>query len=305
MKKFTITLFIIIFSIFSFTNLLSHKQIPTFADSGFDAGYDSYYDSSSWGDSSSDSYWDDDYNYNSGSSYNSNYSSNSGNGSAGFDDFKYMIITVLIVFLFVLVLVFVIKLAIRNGGRLNFSLSKFLYNYFNMQDGYGRNNELIQNAYENYVKIQEAWMNRDLTPVKNLLTDEMYNMYQMQLETLIEDKQINVMSNFLFVAGKIKSTTTHNNIETIKVILCVKCKDYIKKENGRVVSGSKHAKITYIYELTFVRGAKTSETINCPTCGAPVKQQMSATCSHCGNPLLLSSPDLTLSNKKILYQLKD
>ena len=310
MKKFLIILlFIFTLSILSFSHF-NDQYFPTRADSGFDAGYDDYYSDSSWGSSSSgggSSYWDDDDDYyGSGSSYGSSYGgSYSGGGSASPE-----VLAIALLICFSPVIVFtIIKLCttlrdkkVRKVNRIHGVLSR----YYNIRLGDGADVKLVQDAYNNYVKIQEAWMNRDLKPIRHLITDEMYNMYQMQVETLIEDNQINVMSHFKFICGRITAIIANKNTETISIVLCVQCRDYIKSATSpKVISGKKHAKITYIYELTFVRDVNQERTTHCPTCGALVKKHMSTNCSHCNNPLYLTSPTMTLSNKKIKYQFKD
>ena len=42
---------------------------------------------------------------------------------------------------------------------------------------------------DNFFKIQGAWMNRDLSPVRPLLTDEMTRIFQEDLERLLRDTQ--------------------------------------------------------------------------------------------------------------------
>jgi len=307
MKKNLIKLFIIItFSILSFT-IFSHanqQYIPTLADSGFDADYGDYDDGYSYDDDYSSSWDDDDYS----NSWDDDYSSNNGNYSGGSADPEVVFLAFAITFAPIVIILIAKNRNTKRRktiSRINY-INDILINKFDLTPGEGYDVELIQNAYKNYVKIQEAWMNRNLSPIKHLLTDEMYNMYQMQVDTLIEDNQINIMSNFKFICGKIKSINQNNGMETIKMILCVQCKDYIKEANGhKIINGNKHSTITYIYELTFLRDTNQEKMTQCPTCGAQVKKQMSATCPYCNNPLLLTSPEITLSNKIIKYQFKD
>ena len=312
MKKFLIILFFVItFAVLSFNNLsfFDNQHITTRADSGFDAGYDDYDGGYSWDDDyssgGSSSWWDDDdddYYYSGGSSYGGTYSGGGSLSPGG------LAIVLLVLFTPVIVIT-IIKLcsAMKNKTvKKVHNIHGILRRHYNTVIGDGKDVQLVQTAYNNYVKIQQAWMNRDLTPIKHLITDEMYNMYQMQIETLLEDNQINVMSHFKFICGRVLSILSNKNTETINIVLCVECKDYIKSATSpKVISGKRHAKITYIYELTFVRDVNRERSTHCPTCGALVKKQMSATCPYCNNPLLLTSPDMTLSNKKVAYQFKD
>ena len=296
MKKLLVKICIVAFSILCITCFISNNQrnLPTLADSGFDSDYGSH---------------DDSYSYDSpGGGYSSSWDDDDYSGGGLFtisDGFVFAVGFVCAT----LAIIFAIRYKLTGKTTIHIrpkNINKLLADKVNLRLGEGRNEKLIKETYKNYVKIQKAWMNRDLAPIKHLLTDEMYNMYQMQLDTLIEDNQINVMSHFKFICGKTTSITSLKGIEKIEIILVVKCKDYIiDASNKTVINGSKHSKLMYIYELTFLRDRNQEKMTRCPTCGAQVKKQMSATCSYCHNPLLLTSPELTLSNKKIKYQFKN
>ena len=218
MRKFLLVLFIALISpILSFTVFHSQdlQRIPTIVDSGFDSGY-SDYDSGSWdsdyGSSWGSSSWDDDdddYYYSSGS-------------SSGEPADPVAVIVVLAIFLLIFGIVLFIKACyanIRKKAQQQRGIYNKIFMHFGLTPGDGCDSEIIQTAYENYVKIQKAWMYRDLEPVRNLLSDEMYNMYQMQLDTLIEDKQINMMLNLEFVCGGVVDEIIYNNTQTVSIIL--------------------------------------------------------------------------------------
>ncbi len=309
-KYFVILLLIIITPIMSFfvINKPSYTYVQTLADSGFDSDYSDYdsgWDSDYGGGSGG--YWDDDDDNYYDRDDNYQYESYSG----GPADIGTVLLALAVCAAFgsiPLLISFAISRARKPRTRkipTHIHIKNVLANYYGLKAGDGSNIDLIKNIYAIYVEIQKAWMNRDLTPVRHLLTDEIFNMYQMQLETLIEDNQINVMSNFEFVCGKLYTIKTKNNIESLDVVLCVNCKDYIiDAKTNKVISGNKRAKLTYIYELTLLRDFNAKKEINCPSCGALVKQQMSATCSHCNSSLILTSSILTMSNKRILHQFK-
>ena len=303
MRKFAFrVLLILTLPLLGLILFLHHDHTPIFniADSGFDSSYDDYYDGGSW-DDDYDSSWGD-----SSGSYGGSYYTSS--GSIDGETFAILMVF-LVVFVGSIIAIRCYSVSSQKQKRKREStqrqINQILLYDFGLSQGDGRNTKLIKSAYLNYVEIQKAWMNRDLTPIRHLLTDEMYNMYQMQVETLIQDNQINIMSDFEFVCGGVSCKESINNTETIKIILCVKCKDYIKDAiKNKVVNGDKNATITYIYELTFVRDNNASNAINCPACGAKVKTQMSAKCPYCNNSLLLTSSNITMSNKSILYQFK-
>lgn len=315
MKKSIFIILLIFVLSFSCLTVLQHQEyynLSASADSGFDSDYGDYDSGGSWdgggGSWGGGSSWDDndDYDYRSSSRSDGNYSGGSGDVTLIFIALGVIVFTVAVVNL----IHFTSLRANNNIKRkknLNLHIKDTLFYNYNLNIGDGKDVKIVQSAYASYVEIQKAWMNRNLSPVRHLLTDEMYNMYQMQVETLIADNQINVMSDFEFVCGGLSHIESNNNIETLTLTLCVNCKDYIKDaKTNKVLSGDKHAKITYIYELTFIRDVSIDKNkpMNCPTCGAQVPRQMSAVCPYCKNILLLTSSELTMSNKVIKHQFK-
>lgn len=309
MKKFILILLLILaipmFSYVAYQH--DYLYFPTTADSGFDSDYGDYDGGGSWGgDYGGGGSWDDDDDYDNDYDYNSNRNYSGGPIDSSLLLLAFLIIAIAITTPFVInAAANALKNRIQRNRAIKNRIHETLFNEYGLFPGKGCDSEFIQAIFQSYVKIQLAWMNRDLSSVRHLLTDEIYNMYQMQVETLIEDNQINVMSDFELVCGKLKSKRTSNNIETLKVILCVNCKDYIKTANSnKVIKGDKRATITYIYELTFLRDVNSNKTTNCPSCGAEVKKQMSTNCPYCKNLLLLTSATPTMSNKLILHQYK-
>ena len=60
----------------------------------------------------------------------------------------------------------------------------------------------------------------------------------------------------------------------------------------------------YYYELTFIREElKTPQ--NYPNCGAEVKNQKSVKCEYCDSPLIVKTDKYTLTNKKMINQIKE
>ena len=79
----------------------------------------------------------------------------------------------------------------------------------------------MKDAFELYKKIQIAWMNFDYDALRDLLSDELYNQYKMQLEVLASKKQQNIMSDFKYISGGIISIKKTDLTETINIKLNV------------------------------------------------------------------------------------
>ena len=166
------------------------------ADSGWDSDYSSgssWGSSSSWGGSSS-SDWD----FSGGSSYS---------GSHGTSDAKIDGITTLILLLVLLLIpVFsIIRMLLLSipmpAGNIKIKEaittledSPFTHDYDEVVKKYFpeyTEKSLLEHLFKMFIEIQVAWMNFDYDKIKELVNDEMYNMYLMQLDTLkVKNKEI-------------------------------------------------------------------------------------------------------------------
>ena len=142
-------------------------------------------------------------------------------------------------------------------------------------------------------------MNFYYNKIKELVSDEMYNMYTNQLETLKVKNQQNIMSDIEFIEGYITDYKKVNNKEIFKIYLSVSCYDYIiNTKNNMTVRGNKNIKLTLSYVLTFERNI---EIVNyCPQCGADVKNLTE--CSYCKSKIVNNNNNLKMTKKEIKSQ---
>ncbi len=165
------------------------------------------------------------------------------------------------------------------------------------------NPSIVKEAYEIYVKIQEAWSKNDIEDVRSLLSPEMYNMYSSQIKTMIRKKQRNAMSDFKFVKGAIHEYQNIDGQDRYTVILQVLCKDYmINDETNKVIRGSSKKTNDYIYSLTFVKD-KEVDIDKCPNCQGDLSNSgQSVKCPYCGAVIERKATNLVLVEKKMLRQ---
>jgi len=162
-----------------------------------------------------------------------------------------------------------------------------------------KNNELVKEAFDIYAELQIAWMNFDYKKIKELVSDEMYNMYINQLETLKIKSQQNIMSEIEFVEGSITECKKVNNKEIFKIYMSVRCFDHvINTETQEVVRGDKNKKLTLNYLLTFERNIQVIE--NCPQCGSDVKNLTE--CFYCKSKIVNNTSKLKMTKKQIMSQ---
>ena len=323
MKSKFVKIFLIILLLFSLS-FLSIKQIDNIkADSGWDTDYDS---SSSWDSGSS---WDNDYDYDYDYDYDNYSSSNSGSGSSSGSSFCksktcqniFYGIILIILGLGIIVYVAAIIASILKGIKriVNlFNPNKKKNKQLNIVKNYSqlskeKANAIISNfdieefnfkAYQIFYDVQMAWMEFDYNRLKELLTDELYNSYVMQLDALKIKNQKNVMKGFELIESKIFELKEENKLYIAKVYLDVKFYDYIENINtNKVLRGTPNKKINNVYILTFTKTKENSNNINkCPQCGAPVEGNVTGICEYCKSKLINENYDWVMSKKEKISQ---
>jgi predicted lipid-binding transport protein (Tim44 family) len=113
-----------------------------------------------------------------------------------------------------------------------------------------RYNDLVMDTF---FKIQGGWMNRDLTPVQNLLTDEMRRTFQSDLDTLTRNRQINRLENIAVRKVDIIEAWQESGQDFITTLIYANLLDYTTDEAGSLVSGSKSDPVKFEEFWTFTR----------------------------------------------------
>ena len=127
-------------------------------------------------------------------------------------------------------------------------------------------------AYQIFYDTQIAWMEFDYDKLKNILSDELYNSYEMDLEALKIKNQKNIMKEFELINTKLISLKEENNKYIAKVVMEVKFIDYIEDfKTHKILRGNDNNKVDNTYILTFVRSKEEKSVNKCPKCGADVR----------------------------------
>ena len=263
--------------------------VPAKADSGWDTDYDS--GSSSWDSGGS---FDFDSSYDSGSS-----------GSSSIEGAIITLVIIVIIFI-------IIYVSNKNKVRQDFSNVVDKYKELSIDeirkiDPDFNLGEFKNNAFNIYKDIQTAWMNFDREKIRELTTDEIYNMYCSQLDTLELKHQKNIMKDITLEDFRVTDIKKENDVITVTTNMKIKCYDYVIKDKTKeVVRGTSKQKVVILYELTFIKSASdTSSIVKCPNCGAKVDINSSATCPYCDSVLVKTSSKYVLSKKKNIKQYND
>lgn len=282
LKLFAIIIFSI--SILFISNALEKNVV--FADSGFDSSYDSggSFDSGSGFDSGSS--WDSDSSF---------------DGEGGAEILIYFIIFAIYITIIIIKMCLNSKKSNNSNDILTKSdeavvqkIKQYIPN-FNCE-------EFLTQGYKIYLDVQNAWMNFNLEDVKDVISDEMFNMYQAQLDTLEVKGEQNIMKGFVNINSYIKDVVNQNNNITITTCYIIEFYDYItNKATGKVIRGTSTSKIRATYEMKFRKTLDDSLVIDkCPNCGAKIdKMNGAGRCEYCGSKVVSENAKWILTDKKM------
>jgi len=115
-------------------------------------------------------------------------------------------------------------------------------------------NRFNDSVMDIFFKIQGAWMNRDLSPVSGLLSDEMKRIFQDDLDQVLRDKQVNRLENIAVRNVEIAEVWQETGQDYITASIYANLLDYTTDDaTGAVVSGSKTEPVKFEEYWTFTR----------------------------------------------------
>lgn len=164
------------------------------------------------------------------------------------------------ILLLVGLLFFIIKLFRRKEepvGAFNTNLNYQSYQYDDSQTQAGSlpyiNEELILNLTKNiFYDVQKAWSNGDLSPVKNFLTDRMYQYLEEQLKELKAKGLRNIVENPKIENLEIVHVEEEGDNKVVIVRLDASAIDYTEDSNGNIVEGDKYNPVSFTEYWAFV-----------------------------------------------------
>jgi len=125
--------------------------------------------------------------------------------------------------------------------------------YIRQMDGSFDESRFKDTVMDLFFKVQGAWMNRELSPVATILTDEMRGIIQEDVERLIRDRQINRLENIAVRSVEITEAWQESGQDYITALIYANLLDYTTDEAGQVLSGSKTDPVKFEEYWTFTR----------------------------------------------------
>jgi len=104
-----------------------------------------------------------------------------------------------------------------------------------------------------FFRVQGAWMNRDLTPVISILTEEMRGVLQEDVQRLIRERRINRLENIAVRTVEITEAWQESGQDFITAQIYANLLDYTTDDAGQVVEGNRTDPVKFEEYWTFSR----------------------------------------------------
>lgn len=110
------------------------------------------------------------------------------------------------------------------------------------------NKEEIQEiAYNLLSNIKVKKMNYDLKAIKSITTDDVYDLYERQINTLKVQNQKNIVQNIKYINSYITKIDSTNNVINLRLI--IECYDYVMDSSNNIIKGKYNKKMIQTYEI--------------------------------------------------------
>lgn len=244
------------------------------------------------------------------SSHSSRSSSRSSRSrSSGSTEYVGPVPAILSLMFFIIIMIIFCKIASK--GKQNKNMPKYTIDESKIENEIKKyipnfnKEEFLKQGFKTYCDVQNAWMNSKIEDVQDIITDELLNMYQSQLDAMeVKDEQ-NIIKDITFQGSKLKSVSCQNGVVTIKTGYTIDLYDYIiNKSTGKVTSGTSNRKIRILSEMCFRLTLDENASIDkCPNCGAKLpKFNGAGRCEYCGSKVVAENKKWVLTSEKVESQ---
>lgn len=235
--------------------------------------------------------WGDDYSY-----------SSSGSGSGGFIGFPSAVVVIIVV-----IVIMVISKKKGNGNSMGNvvpgqgSQGRFvqlpnrndqIQEILRKKDPNFSADDFVAYSKQVFIDIENAWCARDLSSVRPVMHQNLYNTTQQQVEGKKRDKVVPHLESIAINTAYLTSFVRDKDYEYLTVYLNARMIDYQTDETtGNILKGDRTTRWDMRYKMKYIRTTgtltkdKTENThgYNCPNCGAPLEITSSGECPYCGS----------------------
>ncbi|MFH0976678.1 MAG: Tim44 domain-containing protein [Spirochaetota bacterium] len=116
------------------------------------------------------------------------------------------------------------------------------------------------NVMDMFFKIQAAWMNRDLSTVNQILSDEMKEQFQGDIDEMLGGNRVNRLENIAVRTVDLTEAWQDNGQDYITTLIYANILDYtVDDKSGNVISGSKTEPVKFEEYWTFTRPSRAKK----------------------------------------------
>ncbi len=115
-------------------------------------------------------------------------------------------------------------------------------------------NRFRETVMDTFFRIQGCWTNRNLSAGKGLLTDQMKDVFQQDIDDLIKEKKSNKLENIAVRKVEIVEAWQEAGMDFVKALFTANLLDYtVDDTTGEVVAGSKTVPVKFEEYWTYTR----------------------------------------------------
>jgi predicted lipid-binding transport protein (Tim44 family) len=160
--------------------------------------------------------------------------------------------------------------------------------------------DLLARANMIFDRLNRAYSALDLTPVRGLLSDGMFDYLRYWTDAYRAQGLRNLLEHTRIVRTQRVKVQTDRYFDAITLRVWASGIDFtIDERTQRTISGSTQSPRDYSEYWTFIRAAGARGQIkaeaNCPSCAAPLNVNMAGNCSYCSAHITRGEFDWVLS----------
>ena len=160
----------------------------------------------------------------------------------------------------------------------------------------------LERAKKAFIIVQEGWSNRDLSKAGAFLADGTYEQFQIQINTMKADHEIDLMKDINIQTARIVRLSSKAGYDSLSVQFTVRAVNYrLDDRNKSIKNGSTFPEeFTEIWTFMRRKGTRTIKHDGliegyCPNCGAKIEGGRISKCSCCSSLLRSGQHDWILA----------
>lgn len=145
-------------------------------------------------------------------------------------------------------------------------------------------------------RLQQAWSEGDMMPVRNYVSQGVFNRFRLQLELMVEEEKVrNILSDYKVLKVSVIDLSNSNSYQTLHVSIFACSRDVTvnadasEDEKQKALTAATKEAFYEVYSFTRKLGTKTNTKSDwlkgeCPNCGyVPDNFSQSNKCESCGS----------------------